>query len=250
MFVGTWKGQKVAIKELKAQGVPQEALEDMLQEGLVMMQLRHLNVMHVHGICTQQGHYSLIMQFIPEGSLEDLLKKHHIDLSWKRRVTIALRISRGMQYLHTNKILHRDLKSPNILLEANDNPRITDFGLVKVKTATATIVAQRDEGCGTILFMAPELFEQKATFRSASDVYSFAMVLFEIAARQMPWINVPGLTQASLMRAVCTGKRPDIPERTLPGFTEIMKRCWAQRIEDRPNFETIESDLTAFRSEL
>ena len=250
VFVGTWKGQQVAIKELKAQGVPQEALQDMLQEGLVMMQLRHANVMHVHGICTQPGHYGLIMQFIPGGSVEDLLKKQTNELSWQRRATIALRISRGMNYLHANKILHRDLKSPNILLEANDNPRITDFGLVKVKTATATIAAKKNEAAGTVIFMAPELFEPKATFRSASDVYSFAMVLFEIAARQMPWINTPGLTHALLMGAVCAGKRPEIPATTPPSFSKIMKRCWAQRIEDRPNFEKIEDDLEACRAGL
>src|SRR5262249_41509438 len=129
------------------------------------------------------------------GSLYQLLRTGQ-DLPWPIRFQIALDVSYGLRDLHERAILHRDLKSLNILLDDRLRAKLTDFGLAKLKQETAATKAS--EAKGTPQWMAPELFEDEPQMTEKSDVYSLGMVLWELASRQVPYAKAPN--QLVIMR--------------------------------------------------
>ena len=160
-----WHGQEVAVKKLRAPELTVDGLRDFVREGEMMWNLRHNNIVGLRGICfePERGHYSLVIEYMPKGSLFTVLHSGE-PLSWSRRLRFALDITRGVQYLHERNIFHRDLKSGNVLIDAHYNAKIADFGLAKVyaETRTTTRLPQQDSA-GTLAWIAPELFAGKPT---------------------------------------------------------------------------------------
>src|SRR5665213_3043395 len=158
VYQGTWRHTDVAVKQLLMDKISPEAAEEFETESQIMAQLRFPNIVQFYGFCMSPT-YCIVMEYMPNGSLFSVLRSNK-PLEWPLRFRIAVDVAKGLSFLHHENILHRDIKSLNVLLDENYKAKLTDFGLSKVKAetkshATATKTNNKDS-VGTVQWMAPE----------------------------------------------------------------------------------------------
>ncbi|XP_050899067.1 probable serine/threonine-protein kinase SIS8 isoform X2 [Lathyrus oleraceus] len=138
VYRGEWHGTEVAVKKFLLQDISGESLEEFKSEVQIMRRLRHPNVVLFMGAITRPPNLSIVTEFLPRGSLYRLLHRPNSQLDERRRLRMALDAARGMNYLHnsTPVIVHRDLKSPNLLVDKNWVVKVCDFGLSRMKYST------------------------------------------------------------------------------------------------------------------
>ncbi|XP_031743872.1 probable serine/threonine-protein kinase PBL21 isoform X2 [Cucumis sativus] len=175
-------GQIVAVKQLNRDGL--QGFQEFIVEVLMLSLLHHPNLVTLIGYCTDGDQRLLVYEFMPMGSLEDHLFDIGTDkkpLSWNTRMKIAVAAARGIEYLHCKAnppVIYRDLKSANILLDNDFNPKLSDFGLAKLgPVGDNTHVSTRI--MGTYGYCAPE-YAMSGKLTVKSDIYSFGVVLLEL----------------------------------------------------------------------
>lgn len=235
-----WQGTtRVAVKQFHVR-LTTDLEKEFQREMNVYARLRHPNIIALYGICIESMKYSVVMEFMADGSLNDVLRSP-AELCWSLRLSIALDFVSGLLYLHTQHIIHHDLKSLNILVDDRMRAKISYFGLSKMKP---TITSMTKGGGETPHWMAPELFDEAAN-SFTTDVYASGIVFWEIAARKLPY---EGKNHSQIMRFVEKGNRETIPEGTPPQFATLITRCWAQRAEDRPIIAEVARELLSASS--
>lgn len=229
VYRGQWKEQDVAVKKLKVQTISSPALKELCKEAEIMfkMGLESSYIVPVKKICLEASHYALVMELMPKGSLFQLLKSSQ-DLPWSTRYQIALDVCHGLRDLHDRNILHRDLKSRNILLDDRLRAKLTDFGLSKIKQET-TASLQTFTVKGTAQWMAPELFKRGATLTTSVDIYSLGMVLWELVTREIPFKDAQD--QVQLIGWITGGEKEAIPENCPLGLKSLIESCWESPAE-------------------
>ncbi|XP_031102668.1 serine/threonine-protein kinase CTR1-like [Ipomoea triloba] len=232
-----WNGSDVAVKILMEQDFHPERLQEFLREVAIMKRLRHPNIVLFMGAVTQPPNLSIVTEYLSRGSLYRLLHKHGARemLDERRRLSMAYDVSKGMNYLHKRNppIVHRDLKSPNLLVDKKYTVKVCDFGLSRLKANT---FLSSKSAAGTPEWMAPEVLRDEPS-NEKSDVYSFGVILWELATLQQPWSN---LNPAQVVAAVgfkC--KRLEIPRDLNPQVAKIIEACWANEPWKRPSFANI-----------
>lgn len=179
-------GQLVAVK--RAQQGSTEGDLGFRTEIELLSRVHHKNLVSLLGFCLEKGEQILIYEYIPNGTLKDSLSgKSGIQLDWKRRVKVALGAARGLAYLHelaNPPIIHRDIKSNNILLDENLNPKVSDFGLSKplLDPGKGHITTQVK---GTMGYLDPEYYMTQK-LNEKSDVYSFGVLMLELITGKPP----------------------------------------------------------------
>jgi len=194
------------------------------------------------GLVQENDHPAmLVMEYGAGGSLYDYLHSSQ-EITWQIRLRLASELARGLAYLHEEKIVHRDIKSLNIVLDRDLHAKWCDFGLAVLKlhsTTTSKADAQVSVG-GTIPWMAPELFSRKSSTPStASDMWALGMVFFELASRQIPYKDAR--SNDVLISWIVGGEKEDVPaecEEQSPGFARLMQECWKERTA-RPAAEQV-----------
>ena len=141
-----------------------------------------------------------------------------------------------MRYLHENNIIHRDLKSGNILLSENLRAKICDFGTAKELEHTTT---KMTTVMGTCAWMPPETLKGESVSKE-SDSYSYSIVLWELLTHKSPFQGIP---MWKLIGMILEGERPPIPDNCEPHLISLMQQCWDGDRKSRPNFERIVSIL-------
>ena len=233
VYQGQWQMVTVAAKKLKATILSPQALVSFKEEAQRHGLLRHPNIVMLYGVCVEPGHYAMVMEFMSRGSLYGLLHSSQ-DIPWSLRKTIAENISAGLYYLHHNKIIHRDLKSLNVLLDDLGQAKLADFGLAILKSETQSTTTTGAKPAGTVRWMAPELFKRGGKYTESSDIYALGWVFWEIAARKIPFEDEQQANDGVIIEWVKDGERDTIPANIPPQYAQLIGRCWQQRAEDRP----------------
>ncbi|CAH9098473.1 unnamed protein product [Cuscuta epithymum] len=232
LYKGTYCSQDVAIKVLKAEHLTADMLKEFSQEVFIMRKIRHKNVVQFIGACTRQPNLCIVTEFMSRGSVYNFMHKQKGTFKLPTLLKVAIDVSKGMSYLHQNKIIHRDLKSANLLMNEHGVVKVGDFGVARVQTQTGVMTAET----GTYRWMAPEVIEHKP-YNHKADVFSFGVVLWELLTGEIPYAFLTPLQAA--VGVVQQGLRPTIPKDTHPKLTELLEKCWQQDPNKRPEFPEI-----------
>ncbi|CAK9137100.1 unnamed protein product [Ilex paraguariensis] len=170
-------GMVIAVKKLKPEGF--QGHREWLTEVNYLGQLHHPNLVKLIGYCSEGDNRLLVYEFMPKGSLENhLFRRGPQPLSWATRIKVAIGAARGLSFLHEEQVIYRDFKASNILLDAEFNAKLSDFGLAKAgPTGDRTHVST--QVMGTQGYAAPE-YVATGRLTAKSDVYSFGVVLLEL----------------------------------------------------------------------
>ena len=219
--------KKVAVKVLNTQVLGGRQLETFKREVWTMATLNHPSILRLIGV-TLTPPFCIITELL-KCSLYDRMKF----LSPTKRSMIALKVAQGMEQLHAARIIHRDLKSANILLDEEDNPRVCDFGLVGFKTGNT-----KTGYVGTAQWMAPEVLRSSPFYDEKVDVYSFGVLLWEMLTLQEPYA---GMKQDQIIMAVIEQQmRPPIGQQFgPPRLIQLIESCWQEDPTMRPPFSAI-----------
>ncbi len=227
VYEGEWSGITVAIKQLHLT-LSTSLASDFEREAKIMAQCQFPHVVRLYGVCLETRHAAIVMEYMSKGSLYQALHDEKEVLPWNpMRWSIAIEVGKGLSYLHGQKIIHRDLKSLNVLLDDQYHAKISDFGLSKVKLESHSINTKTTQGIGSTRWRAPELFsmEDKAPSpNQASDVYSYGMVLWEIASRMLPFQGALDDMMVGLW--IMQGKKEKFPQDCPKAYKVLARQCW------------------------
>ncbi|TVU36603.1 hypothetical protein EJB05_18542, partial [Eragrostis curvula] len=187
VYKGTLSNGQIAAIKRAQQGSMQGAAE-FKNEIELLSRVHHKNLVSLVGFCYEQGEQMLVYEYIPNGTLRDnLMGKGGIHLDWKKRLSIAIGSAKGLSYLHEladPPIIHRDIKSTNILLDESLNAKVADFGLSKLVSDTQKGHVSTQVK-GTLGYLDPEYYMTQQ-LSEKSDVYSFGVVMLELITSRQP----------------------------------------------------------------
>ena len=243
--LGEWTD--VAVKSVKAEA-DKSAKEALLAEMSLMRLVEpHVNVVRLLGCCVDADPFYVILEYLPGGNLQDFLRKiggqRSIPLTSSDLVNYGYQVAVGMNHLANGNVVHRDLAARNILLAADGRSvKIADFGLARDVHGFG-IYEQRTETRLPIRWMAPE-FLFKGSSSSASDVWSFGVLMWEIATLgATPYGPLPS---EAVMRSVKAGERLQRPTHCSHAFFGVVESCWRVLPEDRPPFSVMIGEMHRF----
>ncbi|KAM3395019.1 serine/threonine-protein kinase STY13 [Capsicum galapagoense] len=248
LYKGTYNGEDVAIKLLER---PENDLErahlmeqQFQQEVMMLSRLKHPNIVRFIGACRKPMVWCIVTEYAKGGSVRQFLtKRQNRAVPLKLAVRQALDVARGMEYVHGLNLIHRDLKSDNLLIAADKSIKIADFGVARIEVQTEGMTPET----GTYRWMAPEMIQHRP-YTQKVDVYSFGIVLWELLTGMLPFQNMTAVQAA--FAVVNKGVRPTIPNDCLPVLGEIMTRCWDGNPDNRPPFSQVVSMLEAAETEI
>lgn len=236
VFRGEMNGLPVAVKKLHVQNLTSRARKEFLHEIELISKLRHPALVTFFGAVNEPGHFAMVMELMEGGSLYHLLHDDEKELSWLRKCYIIKEVCSGVQYLHSKHIIHRDLKSLNVLLNQQLNPKLCDFGLAIVKTDTESQVNTRSKSStiGTSRWLSPEIMQgRKHSYKS--DMWSFGLIALEVATREIPFHSIVEVALvANLSNASATNFPTNIPDDCPDDLRQFIEICLYRDPVSRP----------------
>lgn len=250
VFKCRYKGKMFALKKVflpESSAERAEMLEDFAKEVGILSVLRHDRIVKFKGAVRKHPTYALLFELCEGcvGTLLRMVRRRKVQVTWSICVTIAKDCAEAVSYLHSlrPRILHRDLKSENLLLTSRFRCKLTDFGLSRVyegRKRTMTV-------CGTPCWVAPEIFRGEP-YNEKIDVYSFGVVLWELFVGKKPYTEYESVELP--YRVGKKGLRPPCLRHCPPSINRLMKDCWHENSALRPTFPEIEKRLALIENEL
>ncbi|KAJ7114223.1 kinase-like domain-containing protein [Mycena epipterygia] len=249
IFLGRYKGQVIALKRLRVyKPEPNEMLKfskDLLQEVLTWVHLKHDYILPFFGLDekTFEGYPPCIVTpYMRNGTMNNFVKNRNGTLPNRRVDRLLFETAQGLAYLHSQNIVHGDLRGGNVLMDDGEHAQLADFGLAIVTDATRRTTPTKQRGSWR--WMAPELHDYKLEFKrtGASDVYAFACLCIEIYTGEQPFWNIQ--QEMAVVILVLEQKRPPRPSSSGPpdgtramsdGLWATVEACWAHKPSDRPD---------------
>jgi len=253
VYAGRWNRKVVAVKKLHAaSALSKSDLKTFVREVAVLSTVNHPKVVRMFGACLKPGNVCIVEELMDGGSLHALLHVRKRELKMSDILRVALDVASAMQYLHSKSIVHRDLKSHNVLLSSR-GAKVCDFGIARAleQTLLSSVASKTNASgstAGTPAYMAPELFhgDGKAV-TTKCDVYSFSVLMWELLARQPPWDWFSNHMQVIFAVAIQSQRLPlnrhrvfardDVPTRSL--VDDIIVPSWQTDPRSRPDFDDI-----------
>eukprot|EP00029_Vermamoeba_vermiformis_P002079 TRINITY_DN1245_c0_g2_i1.p1 TRINITY_DN1245_c0_g2~~TRINITY_DN1245_c0_g2_i1.p1 ORF type:complete len:265 (-),score=43.77 TRINITY_DN1245_c0_g2_i1:31-825(-) len=242
---GTYKGQDVAVKMLINQTLMDDSKMEFEREISVMKSLHHPNIIQFVGASNVAGKLALVTEFAPFGSLDSVLKSQLVPYNLK--LTLLLEIARAIQFLHSNNIIHRDIKPLNVLVfslehKASVHVKLTDFGTSKfVSESTMTMT----RNTGTVTYMAPETLGKKPRFNTSADLYSFAILMWEVITNESAFSAAEFGWNTEIENFVKAGNRLPLPKDMDSRLARLISDCWAQDPATRPPITLVIQQLSS-----
>lgn len=242
-----YENRMVAVKTLRhpEDDEPQHVMAEFMVEMKLMSKLKHPNIVSFVGACIHNPHLAIVLEFMPGGSLYRALYRRRRNqfgpFPLLKTVWIAYGVAKGMYYLHSRNpvVIHRDLKSPNVLLGTNVREvKVTDFGLSRLRVKTFVNTGPG----GTPEWMAPELLRQDK-FNEMSDVFSFGVILWELVMCEKPWKDDHPMQ--IVFKVGSRGEKLPTPPPDMcePELREMIVACFADDPKRRPTFAEIVDTL-------
>uniref|UniRef100_A0A8V5GWQ1 mitogen-activated protein kinase kinase kinase n=1 Tax=Melopsittacus undulatus TaxID=13146 RepID=A0A8V5GWQ1_MELUD len=222
VFLGRFHGEEVAVKKVR----------DLKETDIKhLRKLKHPNIITFKGVCTQAPCYCIIMEFCAQGQLYEVLRAGR-KVTPSLLVDWSMGIAGGMNYLHLHKIIHRDLKSPNMLITYDDVVKISDFGTSKELIDKSTKMSF----AGTVAWMAPEVIRNEPVSEKV-DIWSFGVVLWELLTGEIPYKDVD--SSAIIWGVGSNSLHLPVPSGCPDGFKVLLRQCWNSKPRNRPSFRQI-----------
>lgn len=243
VFRGFLKDQEVAIKQLYWDNtvLPEVIIQDLTREIESFRHLRHVRLVNFVGACLEIPNLCIVTEYAPGGSLHHLLHVRKKQLPLLHSTNMCLQLSEGVNYLHSQQpiVVHRDLKSLNVVLDLNLNLKLCDFGLTE--SMERTHITKKNNG-GSPRYMAPELFDSKSKITEKVDIWSMGCIFTEINGGTLPYEGIN--TLADLTREMLVHRRnPRIPPSIPEAIQAVIQSCYNFECRLRPNSKQVHDQL-------
>lgn len=231
---GQWLNLPVAIKVLFDPKINQDLMNEFNNEINKLFLVRHPNIISLLAICKTNSKLAIVTELASKGSLFDYLHKDNLtkEIPLEFKMKISKQLIRTMLYLHENGLVHRDLKTQNLLLDDNYNLKLCDFGLMK---SIDELNVGSGQFAGTPVYMAPEIFNRKA-YNEKIDVFAFGTIIWELFMRKVPYV---GCDANEIKNKVCNGEQLFIGKSIPPKIADIINKCRSYDADNRPSFKKL-----------
>ena len=261
VYKAQWRGETVAVKQLNVHsslGLSQEAkdekrdevdesvitvFEEFRREASLISSLQHNNIVDLKGVVMEP--FAIVLEYMPMGTLYDFIFDRNESLDFISAISLALDIASGMSFIHMHRLIHRDLKSLNILMsvavttsgKSRFVAKVADFGLSR-KLLLSTTLNERVVDNPT--WLAPEIIKHEK-YTEKADCYSFAIIMWEMLTSRKPYSDEMFFWE--IQEQVVEGVRPPVDDSADQEYTKIMTESWDGDPEKRPSMETIAKRL-------
>ncbi|GIX94512.1 atrial natriuretic peptide receptor 1 [Caerostris darwini] len=251
ILTASYKGNTVAVKRVYKQKKI-ELTRLILIELKKIREAQHQNIASFIGACIDAPNVAILTEYCPKGSLQDVLKNESLDLDWMFRYSLINDIVKGLSYIHNGEMsTHGRLRSSNCLVDSHFVVKLTDFGLPSFRHAESLANCEEKDQ-KKFLWKAPELLRLPVCppqGTTKGDVYSFGIILQEISLREEPFYPYrDSMTVAEILERINVREnppfRPVVPTETCsPGLISLMRYCWSEEPDDRPDISQIKSEM-------